>query len=224
MTAPDQLHSRFLSMLPRLEAHANWYFREIRCPAKKADRIADTIALAWKWFVELESRGKNALNFSILLGAFAARAVHHGRRVQGMERTREVMNTRTQKRVRFRVERLPGLSTSGKSVFAEALVDNTVTPPPMRRHFASIFPRWLRALPDRDRQLALTLMIGEGRLTRANNPGEPGRVSQLRRELADDWAQFHGEAPRHRLNQGRFSAWSPPLFHARESWPSVVAR
>ena len=44
------LHARFLMMLPRIETHAKVYFRYIRCADKRADQIAETIALAWKWF------------------------------------------------------------------------------------------------------------------------------------------------------------------------------
>jgi hypothetical protein len=35
---------RFLLFLPRIDAHAKVYFRDIRCDAKRADRIAETIA------------------------------------------------------------------------------------------------------------------------------------------------------------------------------------
>ena len=40
------LHLRFLSFLPRIEAHARVYFRDVRCRDNRADRIAETIALA----------------------------------------------------------------------------------------------------------------------------------------------------------------------------------
>jgi hypothetical protein len=52
-----QLHDRFLTILPRIETHARIYFRGIRCPHRKADRIAETIALAFEWFRRLVQRG-----------------------------------------------------------------------------------------------------------------------------------------------------------------------
>lgn len=55
------LHARFVTFLPRIEAHANINFRHIRCSAMRADHVAETVALAWKWFLALESRGKDAL-------------------------------------------------------------------------------------------------------------------------------------------------------------------
>ena len=57
------------------------------------------------------------------------------------------------------------------------------------------FADWLERLPKRNRRLATKLAAGEStsdvsrkfRIT-------PGRVSQLRRELAESWRAFHGEA------------------------------
>jgi hypothetical protein len=187
------LHSRFLSFLPRIEAHAKFIFRDIRCSAKLADWVAEVIALAWKWFVDLEQRGKNAMKFVSAIAAYAVKAVKCGRRVARMEKAKDAMNERTRRRHGFTVESLPDASTSNP--LNEALADNTVTPPPDAAAFRVDFPRWLGTLPVRDRRLAEELMLGE----RANETAERfgmsrARVSQLRRELSQDWARFHGEA------------------------------
>src|SRR5450631_4704552 len=87
----NPLHARFLLLLPRIEAHANFYFRFVRCPADRADHIAETIALAWQWFVQLDQRGKDAAEFVTTLATFAARAVRCGRRVAGMPKAKDVM-------------------------------------------------------------------------------------------------------------------------------------
>ena len=55
-----QLQARFLGILPRIKTHARIYFRNVKCACKKADFIAEVIALAWKWFVRLAGRGKDA--------------------------------------------------------------------------------------------------------------------------------------------------------------------
>ena len=89
------LHARFLTMLPRIETHAKIYFRDVRCSAKRADWIAETIALAWKWFLRLEERGKDAAQFVSALASLAAKAVRSGRRVAGMEWAKDLMNVRT---------------------------------------------------------------------------------------------------------------------------------
>src|SRR5471032_442447 len=92
------LHARFLLLLPRIEAHAKIYFRDIRCAAQRADQIAETVALAWKWFVRLAKRGKDASKFVTTFATFAARAVRCGRRVVGRSRAKDVMDRHTQKR------------------------------------------------------------------------------------------------------------------------------
>jgi hypothetical protein len=188
------LHDRFLMFLPRIEAHARVYFRDIRCADKRADRIAETIALAWKWYLRLEERGKDAAPFVSAIADFAVKAVKSGRRRAGMERAKDVMNGHTQQRQGFAVEKLPDFSTLSDNPIAEALADNTRTPPPDAAAFRVDFPRWLASLPRRDRRVAKDLMIGERTVATAHRHRmSPARVSQLRRELCQDWARFHGD-------------------------------
>jgi hypothetical protein len=194
MATSHLLHARFLMLLPRIEAHAKFYFRDIRCADKQADRIAETVALAWKWFVKLEDRGKDATQFVAALARLAAKAVKCGRRLVGMEKAKDAMNAQTQQRRGFFVNRLPDVGTGSSNPLAEALADNTVTPPPDAAAFRIDFPRWLGSLPDRDRRLAEKLMLGEHTSVAARRFGmSVGRVSQVRRELCQDWARFHGE-------------------------------
>jgi hypothetical protein len=49
--SPQALHAHFLAILPRIQTHAEIYFRGIKCPGKRADAIAETIAISWKWFL-----------------------------------------------------------------------------------------------------------------------------------------------------------------------------
>jgi hypothetical protein len=104
------------------------------------------------------------------------------------------MNSHTQYRQGFVIEKLPDFSSLVANPLEEALTDNTVTPPPDAAAFRVDFPRWLRSLPRRDRRVAKDLMIGERTVATAHRfHMSPARVSQLRRELCDDWARFHGE-------------------------------
>jgi hypothetical protein len=181
--------------LPRIEAHARIYFRSIRCSDKRADRIAETIALAWKWFLRLEERGKDATQFVSAIATYAVKAVKSGRRLAGMERAKDVMNGHTQYRHGFVIQKLPDFSSLISNPLEEALTDNTVTPPPDAAAFRVDFPRWLQSLPQRDRRVAKELMVGERTVATAHRHRmSPARVSQLRRELCEDWARFHGEA------------------------------
>src|ERR1019366_6185176 len=107
MNASSCLQGRFLTLLPRIEKVARYHFRDQRCPNQKADRIAEVIALAWKWFVELEQRGKEVARFVSVLASLAARAVRSGRRLAGMEPAQDVLSGRAQQRRGFQGISLP---------------------------------------------------------------------------------------------------------------------
>jgi hypothetical protein len=203
----DQLQSRFLSIRPRIETHARIYFRHVKCQTTKADRIAETLALAWKWFVRLAKRGKDATQYPSILATYAVKAVQNGRRLCGQLKAKDVMNERTQRRHGFKVEALP-LSTrrcheelhagvTGQrhlDAYEERLHDNTRTPPDEQAAFRIDFPAWLTTRTERDRRIIKDMAFGEGTNHLARRFGlSPARVSQLRREYHDDWRQFTGE-------------------------------
>jgi hypothetical protein len=73
-------------LLPRIEVHARVYFRDIRCADMRADRIAETIALSWKWFLRLAERGKNSTQLGSVIATFAVKAAKCCRWLAGMER------------------------------------------------------------------------------------------------------------------------------------------
>ena len=52
------LQVRFLEICERIETHARIYFRNVKCWVQKSDFVAETIALAWKWFRRLPSRAR----------------------------------------------------------------------------------------------------------------------------------------------------------------------
>jgi hypothetical protein len=111
-----------------------------------------------------------------------------------MQKAKDAMNGHGQHRHGFTVEKLPDVSTLCGNSLTEALMDNTMTPPPAAAAFRVDFPRWLGSLSERDRRLAQQLMLGESTLAAARRFRiSPARVSQLRRELCEDWARFHGD-------------------------------
>jgi hypothetical protein len=203
----EQLHAHFLSILPRIETHAQIHFRHLRCAARRADAIAEVIALCWKWYLRLKEQGKDVNSLVMTLADFAVRHVRCGRRLCGQERAREVFSCRAQHRKGFRVESLPNstrhhLNTvyadphgqDHLDAFEERLHDNSVTPPAEQAAFRIDFPLWLAQLGERNRCIAedMTLDISTKELAEKHGVS-PGRISQLRRELHSDWQRFHGE-------------------------------
>jgi hypothetical protein len=202
--ACPQLHTAFLSILPRIETHARVCSRGVRCPHSREEFRAEVVALCWQWFVRLVEKGKDPLQFPTTLAAYAARAVRSGRRLCGQERSKEVMSPLAQRRRGFRVGPLPTSTRrphdgfhgrQAPDAFEERLRDNAVTPPPDAAAFRIDFPDWLRTRTARDRRLIEDLMRDERTLDLAGKHGlSPSRVSQLRRQFLEDWRHFCGEA------------------------------
>jgi hypothetical protein len=201
-----QLQAAFLSLQPRIVRHAGVIFRGERCQARKADLIAETVALAWSWFRRLAQRGKDAREFPSVLAGFAARAVCSGRRLAGQLKSKDVCNERAQQRYGFKVERLATTTRRafddvyGKQgqrdmdVFEERLQHNLQTPVAEQVAFRCDLPAWLRTRTQRDRRLIGDMAANEGTLNLARKFGlSPSRVSQLRREFHDDWERFTAE-------------------------------
>ena len=106
-TGARALHAAFLALLPRIELHARLYFRGLRCPHRRDDAVAETVALTWRWFVRLVERGKDPLTFPTVLAAYAARAVRCGRRLCGQGGGKDVLSPLARQRHGFAVEGLP---------------------------------------------------------------------------------------------------------------------
>jgi hypothetical protein len=204
----DALHRHILAILPRIETHALISFRHLRCPGRRADAVAEVIAVAWKWFLRLaEQPDKDVNDFVSALADYAVRHVRSGRRLCGQERAREVLSPVAQHRHHFHVERLNhstrrchenihgelhGQQTM--DAFEERLRDNTQSPVPEQAAFRIDFPVWLSQLGPRNRNIA-TDMAQDLRTNElaAKHGTTPGRISQLRREFHADWQRFHGE-------------------------------
>ena len=139
--SPNPLHPAFLAVVPRIERHGRVYFRGLKDADKMEEAIAEMVALSWKWFLRLVERGRDPARFPSAIAAFAARAVHSGRRLCGQERAGDVLSPRARRRRGFAVQSLPDHSTLGGNPLGEALVDNTVTPVDEQVAFRLDFPQ-----------------------------------------------------------------------------------
>jgi hypothetical protein len=190
-----RIQQAFLVALPRIEAHGNVYFRNVKCASTKEERLAEMVAVSWMWWLRLHHKGKDPSQFVSAIASYAARAVRSGRRVCGMEKAKDVMSPRAQQLRGFTVGKLPDFSTLSSNPLTEALTDNTQTPPDEQMCFRIDFPAWLASLGDRKRRIAEDLMVGERTMDVANRHGlTQGRISQMRREFRDDWTLFCGES------------------------------
>jgi hypothetical protein len=200
----SQLQATFLTIQPRIVTHARISFRGERCQARKDDLVAETVAMAWQWFLRLADRGKDARQFPSVLASYAVRAVRSGRRLTGQLRAKDALSERAQRLHAFKVERLPSTTRhafdgvygavhgqQAMDAFEERLQHNTMTPVDEQVAFRCDFPDWLLTRTERDRRLIQDMADNERTLKLARKYSvSPARVSQLRRDFHDDWTRF----------------------------------
>jgi hypothetical protein len=188
--------ARFLAHLPRFEAHARFAFRRLGCPHARADRVAETLALAWRHFAALSRRGKKPEQFVTTLALRCSQAVKAGRKLVGCEGGKDVLSPVAQVRHGFAVGWLPDRESvldrhPLPGELAEALADNTRSAVPEQVAFRVDFPRWRASLRRRDRRVLDALARGERTADAARRfKLSPGRISQLRREFEEGWWAF----------------------------------
>jgi hypothetical protein len=197
----QELQAKFLNLLPRIKTHATICFRFITCPDRRADRIAETVALAWKWHVRLHQRGKDASKFPTAFVTLVAKSVRSGRNLCGQEKANDVMSPLAQRRRKFTVK---SLSTSARAsldvlqplshgqdwrdAFEERLKDNVHSPVPDQAAFRIDWPTFCRTLSHRDQRLAKFLSMGHPAKSAADEFGlSQGRVTQLRQQWCREW-------------------------------------
>jgi hypothetical protein len=202
--AIEQLHTQYLELVPRIEQHANIFFRGIPCAHKRADKVAECLALGWKWFLSVQEKGKDISTFTMVFVYLVAKAVKSGRKLTGMEKAKDVMSQQAQARNSFTVESLPASNQRShdnlygtsdgqrlQDIWEERLQDDLQTPIPDQVAFRLDWPRFIATLTQRDRELAEFLSLGH----RAKQAADrfkltPGRVTQLRQQWCREWQIF----------------------------------
>jgi len=187
-------HRVFLAMLPAIVAHAKYAFRNLRGEARQ-DCIQETIANALVAFVALVRRGKMSIGYPTVLAKYAVAQINEGRRVGNHLNVREVLSPYAQKLKNFRVERLDKFDEE-ENHWGEAIVEDRTAGPAEIARIRIDFAAWLDSLKRRDRKIALKLADGEKTSDVAKRfKISAGRISQLRRELAESWRKFVGDEP-----------------------------
>jgi hypothetical protein len=184
------------SVLPRVLSHGRVCFRDLPCPHRQEEAIQEMISLAWQGHLRLAEKGKDATRFPTALASYAARAVQSGRRLVGQEKSQDVLSPLAQQRHHFTVRRLPDVEILTDNPLTLALTDNTQSPPDAIVCFKLDFTAWLARLTERNRCIALDLLVGERTLDVAAKYGVSAeRISRLRRAFCQDWRAFRGERP-----------------------------
>lgn len=184
---------RFLSMLPQIRNYAAGRFRHLK-PEAQEEAIQETIANALVAFARLAELGKIDLAYPTVLARFAVAQIRSGRKVGGTLNVHDASSEYAQRKKGFHLERLDQFDAD-ENQWQEAVVQDTRSAPVSETAcFRIDFSTWLRSLPWRHRRIASVLALGHSTSdVAASFDVTPGRISQLRRELAESWKQFHGE-------------------------------
>ena len=190
----DQVREAFVDALSRILKIARFRFRHVACSDSREDAVSETVAICWMWYLRLVGQGRNPTAFIASLAHYGAKAVKSGRRVCGQERANDVLSPCCQHRRQLRVSRLQEVTIPKGDVIADALCDNTQTPVPDQVQFRHDFAAWKGRLPRVRQRLVRGLALGHRTKDLAVKFGlSESRVSQLRREFADDYATFCGD-------------------------------
>jgi hypothetical protein len=186
-TVSDETSQAFERILPAIKRFASYAFRHFP-KWRRMELVADVVASAYTAFVRLVERGLQCLTYPSALAKYAVRRVRAGRRVGESQNVNDLLSPVAQRTKGFTVERLPNAITH--CGWNELTFDRRANPCDIAAVRIDL-NYWLRRLTRTKRLVALRLAIGETTSEVAQRFGlSNGRVSQLRRELLDDWNAF----------------------------------
>jgi hypothetical protein len=181
-------------MLPRIRQHAVLSFRHLK-PEAREEAVQEVVCNALKAFVRLVELNKTGIAYPTVLARYGVAQVRGGRKVGASLNIRDVSSDYCQQRKNVVLERLDHYDSEEES-WAEIVVEDKHSGPAVVATTKIDFTEWLRSLPCRVRRIAKLLATGEKTGIVAERFGvSAGRISQLRKELAEGWKKFQGEAP-----------------------------
>src|SRR5947209_1043643 len=100
------IQREFAEALPRIEGLASAYLR-MRPGERKAEAIAETVALTWKAYHDLALRGRDVVRLLGKIVEFSAKKVRSGGRLVGMHPIQDVMSPTCRFRSGHTINTLP---------------------------------------------------------------------------------------------------------------------
>ena len=186
-------HAGFLALLPDIWRHIRYAFRNLE-PERREESMHEALANALVAYVRLHKLGKTDVAYATPLATYAIKQVCQGRQVGCQLNAYDVLSPYAQRKQGFSVNRLQ-LPDKEAGTWKEILVEDPTCTPAELAASRIDFAAWLRQLPRLKRRIASTLAAGETTKETAKMlKVTPGRISQLRRELADNWHAFQGES------------------------------
>ena len=187
-------HNAFLGMLPAILTHAKFAFRHLK-PEARAEAVQEVVCNALKAFVRLVQLKKADIAYPTVLASYGVRQTRDGRKVGGHLNVKDVLSKYCQEHKDVVVERLDHFDKT-EDAWQEVLVEDRHCGPAQVACTRIDFDSWLKSLPCRHRRIAQYLSLGNRTSEAARKfRVSQGRISQLRRDLAESWRKFTGEDP-----------------------------
>ena len=185
-------HAQFLSMLPAITRYASFALRDLQSEARY-EAVQEVVANCLVAFCRLRELDKLDVVYPSVLARYGVAQLRSGRQVGGKLNVNDVTSVYARRQKRFFVERLDHFcKIEGR--WRESIVEDRRAGPAETAAMRIDFADWLIQLPERRRQIAEALGAGDSARSVAERFSlSPARVSQMRRELRDNWVAFHGE-------------------------------
>jgi hypothetical protein len=185
----------FVALLPDICRQIRFAFRRME-RERREEATQEALANALVAYVRLIELGKTDVAYATPLANYAVRQVCSGRQVACPLNMYDVLSPYAQRKLGFTVSRLQQPDET-EGTWKEILVEDPTCTPAELAASRIDFDAWLKKLPQRTRRIASTLATGTTTKETAKTLRlTPGRVSQLRRELAASWDEFHSEPDR----------------------------
>lgn len=207
LTEPAVSHwrERFLELMPTIERQASYAFRHLDVETKM-EAMADVVANTWVAFYRLAEKGKASLAYPTTLVRYAVAQFYAGRRVGTPTNTLDVTSPASKKKHGHLVESItPADEDSWKSLVVEDRRSGPADVAATRIDFGN----WLATLPCQRRRMVSQMCEGHTTSELAETYAvSRSRISQIRKELEDNWDQFIGDDAKGDCEQ-EFDAFDP---------------
>jgi len=179
-------------MLPTIRRLATMASRKIP-PAERSEFVAEVVANSFVAYARLVARKEERRACATVLARFAIAQTHGGRRVGNRRRIGDVLSPYAQRQKNLAVAGIYRFDHHAR-LWTEIAIEDPRPSPSDRVAWRLDYGEWLRRLPAHLREIALSLAAGETtsgavRFYRLS----PGRVSQIRQSLRENWQTFQGE-------------------------------
>ena len=182
----------FVALLPQIQECLRFAFRKL--PAWERDEAtAEAVANTAIAYARLYERDKLEVAFASSLAGYAVKWYFAGRRVGTKLNVNDLTSRYAQRRRGFALKSLDQRTASGE--WKETLIEDKTSGPAEIAAARLDVETWLAGMPPLKRGIAELLANGESTSMAAQRFNlSAGRVSQVRRELAESWADYQGES------------------------------